>query len=48
MALTLGSLTSGNLATQGQIDNYTFTATPGQQFYYDGLSADPSGPSIFI
>lgn len=39
-ALTLGSTISGSIALPGQHDVYTFTATPGQQLFFDALLTD--------
>jgi hypothetical protein len=40
-ALTLGDTISGTLTVSGQIDNYTFTGSSGQQLRFDGLSGAP-------
>jgi hypothetical protein len=35
--LTLGSTVSSALTVLGEVDTYTFTGTPGQKLFYDGL-----------
>ncbi|WP_107666422.1 Ig-like domain-containing protein [Cyanothece sp. BG0011] len=56
-ALTLGETVNGSIDQVGEIDVYTFEATPGQSLYFDGLDSgfngganvslvSPSGASI--
>ncbi|HEV3344774.1 MAG TPA: NF038129 family PEP-CTERM protein, partial [Pirellulales bacterium] len=56
--LVLGQMVSGNIATAGQHDLYTFAGTVGQQLYYSALNAynssfvgaaltSPSGAKVF-
>ena len=54
--LTLGETVTGNISEPGEVDEYTFAATPGQRIYFDALGFDsdidaqllsPSGVSIF-
>ena len=39
-ALTLGEQVSGNIPTGRETTAFTFTATSGQQFFYDGRDND--------
>ena len=54
-ALTLGETVTASIAEPGEEDIYTFSATPGQQLYFDGLDRNsiisaqllsPSGSSL--
>jgi subtilase family serine protease len=36
-SLTVGKTVNGNLTQPGQIDNYTFTGSAGQDLYFEGL-----------
>jgi len=38
--LILGAIVNGTINTAGQVHNYSFTGSVGQQLFYDGLGAD--------
>ncbi|BCL38132.1 putative Ig domain-containing protein [Nostoc sp. MS1] len=40
--LPLGSLVSGNIATRGEQDIYTFAGTVGQQIFLDAIATNPN------
>ena len=43
VAYSVGQTASGNLATAGQIDTYSFTGTSGQLLFFDGLTDGSNG-----
>jgi large repetitive protein len=44
--LTVGTTVTGEIALPGERDSYTFTATAGQQLYYDALDSDFDGINV--
>ena len=56
-SLTLGQMVSGTIANPGDAASYTFTGTPGQRIFFDGLGTaisnlnailtDPYGNTVF-
>ncbi|HXG09846.1 MAG TPA: cohesin domain-containing protein [Gemmataceae bacterium] len=47
-ALTLGSTVNGTISEPGEIDIYTFTGTPGQRLFFDGLATAVNGTATLI
>ncbi len=47
IALTLGELQSQSLATQGQVDTYTFTLTEAKRVYFDSQPVNVSGSDSY-